>query len=179
METDEITLPALIDPALEMADAYREFLWEFVNAGEEGVLLDPPEDAEPPGAAVRRLLDYAEGRNLPEGWVPCTACWLVSRDGRLLGEIRIRHRLTPFLEDYGGHIGYMVRPSERGRGYASRMLALALEKARGLGLGRVLITCDPANIASARVIQKNGGQLSGQTFSKMGGRMTSRYWIDL
>ena len=73
----------------------------------------------------------------------------------------------------------MVRPSERGKGWATSMLALALEKARGMGLRRVLVTCDPGNTASTRVILKNGGRLVNESVAKRAGRMTSRYWIEL
>ena len=83
------------------------------------------------------------------------------------------------LRDFGGHVGYGVRPSERGKGYATRMLVMALDKARQLGLKRVLITCDKDNLASARVIQKNGGVLGSESYSPQGGRVTQRYWIDL
>ena len=89
----------------------------------------------------------------------------------------LRPRLTEKLEDRGGHIGFAVRPSERGKGYATLMLKLVLEKAKQLGLRRVLVTCDKDNLASARVIQKNGGQLNTESISKQFGKMTQRYWI--
>jgi predicted acetyltransferase len=110
--------------------------------------------------------------------VPSSVYWLLSENGYLLGDIRIRHRLTPAWEDLGGHIDYGVRPSQRRKGYATRMLAMALEKARAMGLKRVLITCDPANVGSVRTIQRNGGKLLSESIAK-NGRLTSRYWIDL
>ena len=67
-----------------------------------------------------------------------------------------RHRLTPFLESYGGHLGYSVRPSARGQGHATRLLQAGLEFGRGLGLPALLVTCDPANHASAAVIRRCG-----------------------
>jgi predicted acetyltransferase len=168
----------LIEPDTRMAQAYRRFLQEFIDAGEEGMLLHLPDEEEAPEDCVRRLLDHAAGLNLPDGWVPCSTFWLLSDEEVLLGEIRIRHQLTPALEDYGGHIGYMVRPGLRGKGHATRMLALALEKARVLKLRQVLVTCDRGNAASARVILKNGGKLAGESDEKAG-RVTSRYWIGL
>jgi predicted acetyltransferase len=168
----------LIEPSIKMAPAYRKFLREFIAAGEEGMLLHVPDETEDPWDCVRRLLDHAAGLNLPEGWVPCSTYWLLSDEEVLLGEIRIRHRLTPALEDYGGHIGYMVRPGERRKGYATRMLAMAMEKARVLGLPKVLVTCEPENIASVRVIRRNGGRLADEPAAKTG-RVVSRYWIDL
>ena len=89
------------------------------------------------------------------------------------------HWLTDALRDWGGHIRYGVRPSERNKGYGTLMLKLALDKARALGIGRVLITCGKDNIASQRVILKNGGVLDSESYSEQAGRVTQRYWIDL
>ena len=105
-------------------------------------------------ADVRNALNHAKGIGLAVGWVPAHTFWLVRNKTTIIGVVQIRHSLTPFLEKEGGNIGYSVRPSERGKGYATRMLAMALDEARHLGLKRVLITCDQRNVASARVIPK-------------------------
>jgi predicted acetyltransferase len=168
----------LIDPIPEMGLAYRRFLREFIAEGEEGLLLHLPDEKEAPEECVGRLRDHSLGLNLPDGGGPCTTYWLLSEEEVLLGEVLIRHRLTQALENYGGHIGYMVRPGERGKGYATKMLALALEKSRALGLKRVMVACEPGNIASMRVIQKNGGKLIDEPAAKADPK-TSRYWIDL
>ena len=129
---------------------------------------------------VRNALHYAEGIDLPDGWVPAHTFWLVRNEKTIVGVLQLRHTLTPFLETEGGHIGYSVRPSERGKGYATRMLGMVLGEARRLGLKRVLITCDRRNIASARVIQKNGGRLENEVVSRQPDReFTQRYWIEL
>ena len=161
-----------------MGAAYRAFLQEFVLAGEEGLLNCLPGEIEDATWFIRSLRNHAEGCDSPGGSVPCSAYWLLSENQSLLGEIHIRHRLTPDMENYGGHIGYMVRPDERGKGYGTRMLALALEKAAAMGLERVMITCEPGNIASERVIQRNGGKLIDGPAAR-GGRVASRYWIEL
>ena len=96
----------------------------------------------------------------PPDWSPADMM-LVRRasDRRLVGVVDVRHRLNEFLRDFGGSIGYGVRPSERGRGYATEILRLALGHARRLGLREVLISCKQSNAASRRVIEKNGGVL--------------------
>lgn len=161
-----------------MGAAYREFLHEFVLNGEEGLLYNLQEAMDDTEEFIGRLKNHSEGVDIPDGGVACTAFWLLSDDGILLGEIHIRHRLTPQLENYGGHIGYLVRPSQRGKGYATKMLALIMEKARAIGLKRVMLTCDPGNIASARVIQKNGGTLIDEPVARTV-RPASRFWIDI
>lgn len=76
---------------------------------------------------------------------------------------------------FGGHIGYSVKPSERRKGYASQLIQLALDHYRARGIDRVLLTCDKDNIASAKVIQHNGGQLEDER--QENNRITQRYWI--
>ena len=92
-------------------------------------------------------------------FVPAHAYFLATENKRILGAINIRHSLNDYLFNFGGHIGYGIRPSERGQGYASLMLSLSLPIAKELGLSRVLITCDKSNLASAKTIIKNGGIL--------------------
>ena len=128
---------------------------------------------------VQKFLDYAQGKNLPEGWVTDSTLWLVKDDKTVLGRTSIRHRLTPTLEEKGGHIGYYIRPSERGKGYGILILALTLEKARELCLERVLVTCDDDNTASAKIIEKNGGKLADKIVPQADNKLTRRYWIEL
>lgn len=130
-------------------------------------------------AYIRRLDEAARDIGLQPGFVPCTTFWLIANDGQILGESRLRHWLTNSLEYEGGHIGYVIRPSDRRKGYGTRILALTLEKARDLGLNRVLLTCDTDNIGSARIIEKNGGKLASQGISPSYGKPISRYWITL
>lgn len=106
----------------------------------------------------------------PEGWVPSTTLWWVEGDD-YLGRIVIRHRLTPHLLEFGGHIGYDVRPTARRRGHATAMLRAVLPIAGNLGIDQALVTCDEDNIASRRVIEGNGGVLEDQRGDKL------RYWV--
>jgi len=112
------------------------------------------------------------------GNVPSTTYFCLD-DGRdiFVGAVSIRHYLNESLLQTGGHIGDGVRPSERGRGIGTKMIALALEKCRAMGIGRVLMTCDKSNPASARTIEKNGGVLENEIPD--GDETVCRYWIDL
>ena len=96
-----------------------------------------------------------------DDWAIATTYFAVrTSDGTVVGMIDVRHSLaTDFLVQYGGHIGYSVRPSERRRGYATRMLALALDKCREFGISSVRIGCYASNEASIRTIIANGGVL--------------------
>jgi len=129
-------------------------------------------------AFVRTLNDRAEGKGLPEGYVPDSIFWLVD-NGEFIGDVRIRHRLNDHLLHVGGHIGYYIRESKRGQGYGSKILAMALPKAKELGIQRVLVTCDLTNVASRRIIEKNGGILEDKRPNPEGGPDKFRFWISL
>ncbi len=122
---------------------------------------------------------FAAGARLPEGWVPVTTFWLLDDAGSVVGVSALRHALTPTLLHRGGHVGYYVKESERGRGYGSAILALTLEAAREIGIDRLLVTADSANEPSARVIEGNGGVLEDERPDEIKGVMFRRYWIDL
>jgi predicted acetyltransferase len=128
---------------------------------------------------IQLCSDEAVGRNLPLGRVPQSTFWLVRDGRRILGCSRLRHTLNAFLEEEGGHIGYDVRPSERRRGYGTLLLRLTLDKARDLGLKRVLITADSRNVASWRIIEKNGGILQSEMLSQRTAELLRKYWIAL
>ena len=108
---------------------------------------------------IEVLQNQESGINLPAGFVPSTfLCAFVGT--RIVGRVSIRHALNAALMRKGGHIGYVVLPEFRQRGYATRMLRIALGMGRTrLGLTRVLVTCDDDNIASIKTIEKNGGVL--------------------
>jgi predicted acetyltransferase len=112
----------------------------------------------------------SEASTLGEGWVPWTALWWVA-DAGYLGRVQIRHRLTPWLLEAGGHIGYDMRPSARRRGHATALLAAALPVAARLGIDPALLTVDVDNAGSRRVIETNGGVLEDERHGKL------RYWV--
>lgn len=104
------------------------------------------------------------------------------KDNKLVGIIDLRKRLSEFLLNYGGNIGYSVLPSERRKGYAKEMLKLMLDKCKELGINKVLVTCDKENIASAKTIIGNGGVLENEvedTVSLSESGIIQRYWINV
>ena len=115
---------------------------------------------------------------IPEGFVPDSTFFLLDEErDRLLGAVNIRHYLNEHLLLYGGHIGDGIRPSERRKGYATKMIALALEECKKLGINRVLMCCNSENIASKKSIIKNGGVLENIVIED--GKPLERYWIDI
>lgn len=99
-------------------------------------------------------------------------------DNKVVGMVNIRHQLNDLLLQWGGHIGYSIHPDERGKGYAKQQLRLALKECRGLGLHRVLLSCDETNVPSRRTIEGCGGVYE-DTRPDTQGNPTRRYWIDI
>ena len=77
----------------------------------------------------------ADDAGTTPGHVRMTSYWAMEA-GLMVGSIRLRYTLTPALRQVGGHIGYDVRPSRRGQGYGTQMLALTLQSRTGGGAGR-------------------------------------------
>jgi predicted acetyltransferase len=124
------------------------------------------------------LRDQARGVNLPPDHVPSTFL-LAFADARVVGRVSIRHELNDFLHRLGGHIGYVVVPEFRRRGYATEILRQSLDIARDrFGLTRVLLTCDDDNVGSIRTIEKNGGVLENVVSGADLPKPKRRYWID-
>ena len=113
------------------------------------------------------------GINLPEGWVPAIQLVAFSEKGQAVGFLNLRLCLSNFLLEAGGHIGYSIRPSERGKGYAKESLRQGLQVAKGKNIKRALVTCSTENPASRAVILANGGKLEDVRDG------TERYWIDV
>ena len=171
----------LIRPTQEYADQVMAYRQEMLDNGDS---LDGC-------AALEDTNSYAEWADFEgrlrerygEGYVPSDVYLAVRKsDDRLVGMIDFRRPLTEFLLRFGGNIGYSVRPSERGKGYAGEMLSLLLPKCSEAGENRVLLTCDADNEASRRTIIKNGGVLENRVecdaaLSRCG--MIQRYWITL
>ncbi|MDB9459984.1 GNAT family N-acetyltransferase [Dolichospermum circinale] len=129
-------------------------------------------------AYIQYLENSSEGIGLKPDFVPATTFWLLLNHKIIIGESRLRHWLVPTLEHWGGHIGYMIRPLQRGKGYGTKMLSLTLEQARNMGLNRVLLTCNQDNHGSNRVIQKNNGKFVSQGLLESNNKVIYRYWID-
>ena len=113
------------------------------------------------------------GINLPEGWVPAIQLVAFSEKGQAVGFLNLRLRLSNFLLEEGGHIGYSIRPSERGKDYAKETLRQGLQVAKEKNIKKALVTCSVNSSASRAVILANGGILEDVRDG------VERYWIEV
>ena len=165
----------LSEPAIALMSSYVAFLDELAARGER-VWPARPEPTETPEAFVDRLLRAKEEPDPAR--VPQTTYW--ATEGQIVvGQIGLRHRLNAALAEFGGHVGYTVRPSYRERGIAKEMLRQVLQTPRARGIGKLLLTCAPDNVASNRTILANGGVLERTIHTDRIGRATNLYWITL
>lgn len=136
---------------IRLEKAAREMLARI--EADARAFVDSLVDREARGAPIT-LPDGTKAPRLPgyQRWL-----W----DGEFCGTIGLRwQRGTADLPPHVlGHIGYAVVPWKRNRGYATQALRLLLAEAATEGLPYVLLTSDPDNVASQRVIERNGGVL--------------------
>lgn len=148
---------------------------------------DDLDEIVPSATNFNRYLSYEdmvkklESRKVDAEWIPNTTLFYFV-DGVIVGAANVRHHLNEQMIKTGGHIGYGVGKSYRKQGYATKILAAALEYCKTLGLDKVLVTCDEDNIGSSKVILNNGGVedipyiQSEPGFEEVKSR---RFWIEL
>ncbi|AZN38677.1 GNAT family N-acetyltransferase [Paenibacillus albus] len=166
----------LVKPSTELKESYMAFYEEWIASGEDIVPWVVSVDPSDFDAYVRELNEAHLEEKLQEGWVPGSTYWLLDEADKVVGAVNIRHRLNQKLLESGGHIGYGVIPSERRKGYASQILAQALQKTDALGIREVLVCCDDGNIGSERTILGCGGQYES-SFTEAHGNVVKRFWI--
>lgn len=168
----------LLQPDETMLDEINAYRKSMLDAGSSMDGCSSLGKFEDPSAWLAHLRALESETTCPPHLVTATLFVAVRKTVvRIVGMIDLRHRLNDFLAEYGGHIGYSVRPDERRKGYAKWMLAHVLPEARKIGLDRVLVTCDDDNEGSRRTIEANGGVFERKT--ELEGDILRRYWIDL
>ena len=170
---DEIKL---IRPTKAYAPMIADYRAEF-PAGRMKVTYDPDRI---PG------LDFLEQYENVLDWLRfCDSVrdkitWYMSvrtSDQKIVGFCCLRHKLEYDDDDpeFSSHIGYSIRPSERGKGYGKEQLRLVLAEAKKLGIDPARIICRDTNMGSIRTILANGGQYVDSVYGEESGMTVYRY----
>lgn len=152
--------------------ALQRFLKDFEDHGETDIPAYFAKRDWRHQRIVDTLMAWSKGELLPTGWTPCFT-FFAEEEGELCGVYNIRNFGIENLERWTSHVGYSVRPSYRGRGLGTAMLTDACGLARSFSMKCLALTCDATNVASRRVIEKNGGDLV-ETYPEEG-RLTQRF----
>ena len=157
--------------------SYRE---AFLSAGDSMDGTGPLRRMEDPEDWLWACRAGENRETKPAIWVPSEQfVFLRERDHKIVGMTQFRHEFNDFLREFGGNIGYSVRPDERRKGYAKRMLTECLKVCRAFGLDRVLITCLVGNEGSRRTILSCGGVYDKTVYCERDNVNLERYWIAL
>ena len=167
-------------PTIEYASQIAQYRQEFLDAGDSMDGCGPLRKLDDPNEYIRVCEEYEDPERVPADKVLATQFIFVQKsDDRLVGMLQVRHYFNDYLEKYGGHIGYSVRPSERRKGYAKEMLKAALLFCREIGLDKILITCIDGNIGSEKTILANGGIYESTVHEPIENVDLKRFWITL
>ncbi|MCL2592782.1 MAG: GNAT family N-acetyltransferase [Defluviitaleaceae bacterium] len=167
----------LLEPTKELEAAIMEYRQEYILNGEKinGSLgLVHYDDYS---EWLEKVNKTQKAETSPLGVATTTYFSIRKSDGKIIGTIQLRHDLTDELREHGGHIGYGVRPSERGKGYGKQQLMLVLDIARQMGIQKVMISCTKDNIASRQTAISCGGVLARENIYK--DLEQQIFWINL
>ena len=162
-------------PSEQNCNDVQEFYDEIKNKGEECIGIRNYENY---CLWLTQMKNRFNGENLPKGYVR-ENFYLCYENDLLIGVFSLKFELTDFLLNYGGHIGYAVRPSKRNCGLATQILKQGLEISKQFGFRHILCVCDNDNYSSEKVIIKNGGVFENELFDPIENITVKRFWIDL
>ena len=170
----------LTKPTMEYARQIRIYRQEFLDCGDSMDGTSSLRRFEDPADWIAHLEAAANPDPALDGRAPGAQFLFVrEEDCKIVGMIDVRYGFNPYLEQFGGLVGYSVSPSERRKGYASQMLGAVLPLFRERGIERVLVTCDQGNEGSRKTILRNGGVYESTVFEPDERVYVERYWISL
>jgi len=171
----------LMKPDESYAEEIRSYRQEMLLAGSSMDGTSVLKRMENPLEWLKYIAEREQSEFVSEGRVPASQFILVDPENkRILGMVQVRHYLNEYLRNFAGHIGYSVRPTERRKGYARKMLKLALKFCKEeLHLERVLVSCLVDNEPSRRTILSCGGVFEEKVYEHIEGVWLEKYWITL
>ncbi len=165
-------------PTIEYKEKALEYIQEFYQYHSPingvGGLHKYLEDYE----GWLKKLEEDKNPTVSENHVPAQTFFLVrEEDNRIVGMSNIRLALNERLKQYGGHIGYSIRPTERGKGYNKINLYLGLKVCKEHGIEEAFLDCDKENLASARTMIALGGNFVREYYHEPTKKIIQDYLI--
>lgn len=175
-----MTAAKLVKPGIEHKKSYLEALKEFQAEGRY-TFLSIKEVEQNFEEFIQKITTGKKHLHKPYAeWVepvPETVLWLV-KDKEFIGTLNIRHRLNWHLEKWGGHLNFVIRPSMRKKGFGKKLIQKSIPYLNYLGIERALVTVDPEDKASIKLIEFCGGKLQDITQATDKFPARRRYWLD-
>ena len=175
----------LIKPSLKYKIEYEEMMdeWEKYGGRIHPGALVRYSNKQKKNVTFEEWLKWIEEdkkeETCPSGAVPQDLFFLINKNDRILGAITIRHYLNKKMEINGGHLGVGVRPSERLKGYATKMIQLAMPIVKNeYGINKIMYTCDKENIGSVKAIKNNGGTFLDEIIDENGNKI-HRFTVEI
>lgn len=171
-------------PSLIRKKEIIEYLDEFVEYGSDingSGSLDKIYEGYTFEEALDRCLkmedeDYAKSVNRCPGK---TFLLIREDDNRIVGSINVRWDLNEDMLNFGGHIGYGIRPTERRKGYNKINLYMGIIEAQKVGLDRIMVDCAVNNLGSDKTIKALDGRLERTEIDPSDGALTNVYWFNV
>lgn len=183
-KTEEKDVIVLRKPTEEYAQDIAKFYQEIIEANDKDSFagcngLDKADTMEKIKAWIAAVEISSKKESCPKDKVPSNVYIAVRiYDNKIVGITDLRHHINhPVLGLWGGHIGYTVRPDERGKGYGKEMLRQNLLNCKKYGIEKVMVTCDSNNTASEKIILSNGGVFEKEI--EVDKSKIKRFWIEV
>lgn len=165
----------LTEPSPRYRNGFQDLVNDYVYSGETIYMQLYRPALKNFEKYLQQLQQHKWGRKLPYHEVPYSTWWLADEKGVIYGNLRLRHQSLPVY----GNVGYDIRPSFRGKGLGTLLLRLGLGKAKELEMERLKIACDEKNLASLKIIEKNGGQFLERIYDRRTRLYVKRFLIKL
>ena len=169
----------LVEASLNPSKGLNDFLFDLGD-GENGFSGTPINHGEVSlHEYLQSCVDGTDELKLKPGLVPQTIFWLLDSAEKVIGMVKLRHRLIESTRINGGHVGFFIHPAHRCLGYGKQALALALYELMKIGVTKALVTVYPENKPSIRIVEENGGQLEDCVEDPRTECKINRYWINI
>lgn len=155
--------------SISRRDEFIDYLDEFIDSNNKEYIINK---------IVDKYLNN-DGIAYVEGCPSKTFLLIRKNDNKIVGSLNIRLSLNERLLKLGGHIGYGIRPSERGKGYSKINLYLGLIEAKKFNLDKVMINTEVNNIQSNKTLVSLGGDLVRTEIDTSNNILNNVYWFDV